>query len=76
MKTKNLITEWLEVYQKGRVKKQTYNRYKSIIELHLVPILGELDISELSRTKIQEFINSQKNKGNIKMKEHLYHQIR
>lgn len=66
MKAKELLNEWLEIFTKERVKKQTYSRYKSLIDLHILPELGESDICELNRIKIQEMINHKMHNGNIR----------
>ena len=54
MTIKELLFIWLETYEKDRVKPCTYSRYQSIIELHLVPELGEVDIENLKRREIQD----------------------
>jgi hypothetical protein len=60
MKTTELLFEWLENYEKDRVKARTYSRYRSLIDLHLVPALGDIDIENLSRRQIQEFLSQKK----------------
>lgn len=71
MTTQNLLTEWLEVFQKEHIKAQTYSRYRGLISLHIVPMLGSKSISELGRREIQEFLNQQKKNGNVKNGEKL-----
>ena len=71
MTTEKLLTEWLEVYQKEHIKARTYSRYQGLITMHIVPILGERNISELGRREIQEFLTQQKKDGNMRNGEKL-----
>lgn len=71
MTTRTLLTEWLEVYQKEHIKARTYSRYQGLITMHIVPILGERNISELGRREIQEFLTQQKKDGNMRNGERL-----
>ena len=65
MTIKELLFMWLETYEKDRVKVRTYSRYKSIIELHLVPELGDINIENLKRRAIHEFLIKKKKDGNL-----------
>ena len=71
MKTRELLTEWLEDYEKDRVKARTYSRYKGLIKLHITPELGDIDISEIGKKEIQDFILRQRREGNIRNGEQL-----
>lgn len=71
MTTQNLLTEWLEIYQKEHIKARTYSRYQGLITMHIVPTLGERNISELGRREIQEFLTQQKKDGNMRNGEKL-----
>ena len=71
MTTQNLLTEWLEIYQKEHIKARTYSRYQGLITMHIVPMLGERNISELGRREIQEFLTQQKKDGNMRNGEKL-----
>ena len=71
MTTQNLLTEWLEIYQKEHIKARTYSRYQGLIAMHIVPTLGERNISELGRREIQEFLTQQKKDGNMRNGEKL-----
>ena len=66
MTTQELLTEWLENYEKERVKQRTYVRYQGIIDLHLIPELGDIEITQLGRKRIQEFLAKKKKDGNKK----------
>ncbi len=65
MKTKELLFTWLDNYEKDRVKQRTYSRYQSIIELHLIPELGDIVIEDLKRRTIQDFLLKKKKEGNL-----------
>jgi len=71
MTTQNLLTEWLENYQKEHVKARTYQRYRGLISMHISPSLGEKKITELGRKEIQEFLATQKKDGNLRNGEKL-----
>lgn len=71
MTTQNLLTEWLDVYHKEHIKGRTYSRYQGLITMHIVPTLGERDVSELGRRELQEFLAQQKKNGNIRNGEKL-----
>lgn len=65
MNIKELLFMWLDNYKKERVKPRTYSRYQSIIELHLIPELGDVSIENLKRRAIQEFLTKKKKEGNL-----------
>ncbi len=71
MTTEILLNEWLETYQKERIKARTYSRYKGLISMHIFPELGAKNISEVGRRDIQEFLNKQKKGGNVRNGEKL-----
>ena len=56
MKLKELLELWLERYMKHTIKIRTYNRYKSICELHLIKDLGEYALDELKPNVLQDFL--------------------
>ena len=66
MTIKELLFMWLETYEKDRVKPRTYSRYQSIIELHLIPELGDIPIEDLKRRIIQDFLSKKKKDGNLR----------
>ncbi len=53
MTTTELLTEWMTNEQQERIKAQTYARYMGLIELHIVPAIGERDIGILTRRQIE-----------------------
>lgn len=71
MKINELLYEWLEKYAKDRIKPRTYRRYQGLINLHIIPALGEIEMGALSSRKIQEFLSQKKKDGNIRTGENL-----
>ena len=60
MKLNKLCEEWLETYQKDRVKIQTYVRYRCIINNCIRDSIGKKDIRRLNKRTIQDYITSLK----------------
>lgn len=66
MKLKELLEKWLEEKKKDRLKIRSYRRYEEVIALHIVPNIGDVQISELDRKKLKEFIEKERMYGNLK----------
>ena len=62
---KEWLNFWLENYAKSAVKMQTYDRYKRICSLHIIPGLGNVDLHNLSAMELQMFITNQLERGNL-----------
>ena len=71
MKYKIGLSEWLENYVKPSVKQKTYERYRQIINLHIIPALGEYEMAEISVITLQHFISNLLTYGNKKTKQGL-----
>lgn len=71
MTTQCLLMQWLDFCKKEEVKARTYSRYLGLITMHIVPMLGEKNISEIGRRDIQDFLLQQKKNGNMKNGEKL-----
>lgn len=56
MKLKELLDLWLEKYTKHMVKIRTYNRYKTICELHLKKELGDYELKDLTKPILQDYL--------------------
>ncbi|GGC89761.1 tyrosine-type recombinase/integrase [Enterococcus wangshanyuanii] len=61
----NWLDYWLESVAVFNVKPSTFDSYKSKIDCHIRPALGDIHLSELTSTKIENFINSTKEKISI-----------
>lgn len=75
------LKSWLQRNQ-AKLQKSTLQDYNSAIYFHLIPAFGELTISELTASKVKEWLSilpcSSKRKGNIliplrQMFDELYH---
>lgn len=64
------LDEWLSV-SKSRVKESTYVRYKNSIENHIKPGLGEVHITELTTSAVEEFLCNKLSNGKLKSNEGL-----
>ena len=65
MKLKEWLDIWLNKYTKFAVKLRTYERYKYIIEKHINPKLGELDLDDLLAVTLQDYVLSELESGNL-----------
>ena len=54
---------WLETYVKNHTKIATYTSYELAYRAHLVPLLGETDIREITREQLKRFIYEKLNAG-------------
>lgn len=66
MTTQSLLTEWLETYERGHIKAQTYSRYRGLIAAHIDPSLGGREIEAVDRRDIREFLLRQRAAGNLR----------
>ncbi len=64
MTVKELLYEWMEKEQRERIKAQTCARYMGLMELHIIPALGEQDIDSLTRRQISDFLTEKRHNGN------------
>ena len=54
---------WLEGYIRPLRRDTTYERYHSILERHVFPVLGKVPIDEMKRTEIRNFLITLLKKG-------------
>ena len=66
MKYKEWLKEWLENYIKPTVKSRTHSRYSEIINQHVVPKLGEYELSDLTPGVLQHYVTALLQSGNLK----------
>jgi integrase len=50
----DFLHQWLESYASSNCRQSTYDRYKGVIEDHLIPDLGALPLSSLKPAHLQE----------------------
>lgn len=68
MKVKELFDIWLNKYCKLSLKIRSFNKYDNFINLHINPILGEYEITDITSDILQDFIASKLKEGNLKTK--------
>jgi len=71
MTYKNWLEEWLNNFIKISNKQRTFERYKNIIYLHILPHLGDYNIEDLSPIILQKFISNLSKNGNKRTKKGL-----
>ena len=64
MKYGEWLTEWLNNYVKISAKHRTIERYTEIINNHLIPSVGELELQELTPIILQKYITELLKCGN------------
>lgn len=65
MKYKNWLNVWVEHSVKPMTKVRTYERYKEIVNGHIVPRLGEYELNDLTPLLLQRFITELLQSGNL-----------
>ena len=63
MKYETWLMEWLNVYVKSTIKERTYEKYVCQVRNHILPKLGERQLTELSLPILQEFITELSERG-------------
>ena len=66
MKYKEWLMNWLTNYVMPNYKNRTCTRYTNIVTQHIIPKLGEYDLSELTPFIVQQFITELISNGNLK----------
>lgn len=66
MKYKDWLKEWLDNYIEPTAKTRTFSRYSEIVEQHIIPRLGELELDELTPSVFQHYITELLQSGNLK----------
>lgn len=55
--------KWLETYKKPSISEHQYNNYETNIRLHILPLIGNIPISQIKSYQLQEILNQQENKS-------------
>lgn len=66
MKYEEWLNEWLQLYVKPTVKRRTFERYRDIARIHIIPQLGECDLDDITSYHLQNHINYLLMRGNTK----------
>ncbi len=64
MKYKDWLGEWLDSYVKSSSKQRTYELYRAITSVHILPYLGEYELIEVTPLVIQKYITVLMESGN------------
>lgn len=64
MKYKDWLNEWLNHYVKTSNKQRTFERYRQTANVHIIPILGDYELTELHPIVLQRFISDLLVNGN------------
>jgi integrase len=57
------LTNWLQDSVRQRVRERTYGRYRELIILHIVPVLGKIKLRKLSPQHLQKLYNQKLEEG-------------
>lgn len=60
------LNEWLENYVRPSNKPQTYDCYRKICVLHIIPTLGNLDMDKITILDLQKHITDLMRNGNLR----------
>ena len=66
MKYKDWLHDWLDNYIKPSSKTKTCARYTEIVERHIIPHLGDVELDELTALVIQRYVTHLSTNGNLK----------
>ena len=66
---------WLEEYVALNLSKNTYDNYKTTIDLHILPLLGNKRLSSLTPETLQKFINQKHRDGYARSTISIQHSI-
>ena len=57
------LASWLNVYVKPRLTPRSYERYSSIVRLHIIPFIGTIPLMQLRTEHLQKLYTSKLNSG-------------
>ena len=60
-----ILYMWLDNRQL-KLKLQTYSKYKRLIETHIIPVIGTINIEKVNSTLINKFLFEKSESGNLK----------
>lgn len=63
IRMEELLKEWLDISIFPTKKENTYKLYESIVRIHLIPALGEMQVRKITPKQLQKFINEKKMEG-------------
>lgn len=66
MKIKEWLPVWLENYVKPTAKEKTCTRYSEVVTHHLIPRIGESEMSEVTPLTLQQMVTELSAYGNLR----------
>ena len=57
------VEKWLTIYARASVRGNTYIGYRSVVNNHILPLLGEIKLQKLRGIDIQNMVNTIKDNG-------------
>ena len=64
MTYRNWLDEWLTHYVKPSSKRRTFEQYSKVVQIHIQPYLGEIELTDLTPFVLQKFITDLSTNGN------------
>ena len=64
MKYKIWFEEWLTHYIKPSSKQRTFEQYSKVAQIHILPYLGDIELTDLTQFVLQKFITDLTTNGN------------
>lgn len=64
MTYKNWLNEWLIHYIKPSSKQRTFEQYSKVAQIHILPYLGDIELTDLTPFVLQKFITDLTTNGN------------
>lgn len=61
---KNWLNEWLTHYIKPSSKQRTFEQYSKVAQIHILPYLGDIELTDLTPFVLQKFITDLMTNGN------------
>ena len=71
MKLKEWVAHWQEVYVKPAVRPSTYQAHGYLLKNHIVPRLGEMELTDITEGIVRRFLNDCHDHGNLRRNEPL-----
>lgn len=69
------VVDWLENTHKHKVRPRTYERYREIVYLHIVPALGSIQLQKLTAQHVRAFYARKANEGLSASTITVYHNV-
>lgn len=64
MTYRNWLNEWLTHYIKPSSKQRTFEQYSKVAQIHILPYLGDVELTDLTPFVLQKFITGLTTNGN------------